>query len=572
MRQLPKRTKIYGGGHFWDLQDEEGREVIYEWSQERRLNLSTKTTLYYRGFLVYTFTLGTLKSFFQNFNFMVLVQMVIAAISVYLSKYFNLTFNVNVGLFVSPIVFPLAFSINTDFQRREKVLDDLANFKSAGLSWFFCMRDWREAAHLDILWMQAVHQKLKSMLFYMREYLLTNKTSHRKVILRAMYEDFSDTNQLIENLRVSDLPANSALVSRSLVLLTSLCLAFERLRVIREYRSPRSIRSFNKVLIFVLPILLSPYFVYEGQKSKNDWSPYYISVLVAFVFSALQGVQDKLDDPFDGMSEDDINLSTIDEWTFESLEATANRTFTIGRFQVQTQVNAGGSKEVIFPRSSFSSSIDHIDKSMVLSRKLSTRFVSFSGEQKQHKSSSYERPAFRHSVSRKSTIRKQSERSESLIDSFNLESHPFASILDKIQGDTKIFPGGVTRPVDDNYHHSLNSIGEDSENQEDQTPLPISDDSTNTPGTSFKESHSISTDAFESPTVPSKLRLNLPKKPKFGFKLRKVTRGNSNERIRFLKPDKESSTHSENFVVIDTMKDSKSNSDLDDSVFDDISV
>ena len=47
-----------------------------------------------------------------------------------------------------------------------------------------------------------------------------------------------------------------------------------------------------------------------------------------------QGVQDKLDDPFDGMSEDDINLDTLDEWTLQSLEATYNRTYKIGRFQV----------------------------------------------------------------------------------------------------------------------------------------------------------------------------------------------------------------------------------------------
>ena len=44
---------------------------------------------------------------------------------------------------------------------------------------------------------------------------------------------------------------------------------------------------------------------------NNRWSPYFIAVLVAFLFGALQGVQDKLDDPFDGMSEDDINLETV---------------------------------------------------------------------------------------------------------------------------------------------------------------------------------------------------------------------------------------------------------------------
>ena len=60
------------------------------------------------------------------------------------------------------------------------------------------MREWKEAAELDADWISAVHAKLKSLLFHLREYLLTNKITHRKIILRAMYEDFSDANQLIE--------------------------------------------------------------------------------------------------------------------------------------------------------------------------------------------------------------------------------------------------------------------------------------------------------------------------------------------------------------------------------------
>ena len=81
--------------------------------------------------------------------------------------------------------------------------------------------------------------------------------------------------------------------------------------MIREYRSPRTIRSFTKVFIFLMPIVLSPYYVHMGIKSGNTWSPYYIAVLTSFIFGTLQGVQDVLDDPFDGISEDDINLGPV---------------------------------------------------------------------------------------------------------------------------------------------------------------------------------------------------------------------------------------------------------------------
>ena len=306
----------------------DGGGMIPKWREERQKQMTDRKP--YFLFYVHTLDLETLHSFAQNINFMVLLQMLFAGLAVYVFQTYDIWFDLHVTLFVSPIVFPLAFSINTDFQRREKVLEDLAQCKSSGMIWYFCMRDWKQPAQLDNEWISVVHSKLKTMLFHLREYLLTYKMERRRVILRAVYEDFSDMNQLIEKLRASKLPSNTAIISRSVHLLNMMCLSFERLRVVREYRSPRSIRSFNKVLTIFLPIILAPYFVYIGIKSKSVWEPYFIAILVAFVFSALQGVQDKLDDPFDGMSEDDIHFETFDEWN-SSLEFIMKRKFTVGR-------------------------------------------------------------------------------------------------------------------------------------------------------------------------------------------------------------------------------------------------
>ena len=91
--------------------------------------------------------------------------MVLAGLVTYACKELKLQYDVHVALFISPIVFPLAFSINTDFQRREKVLEDLATFKSSAMMWFFCMRDWREAASFPDNHMRDVRNKIKSVLF-----------------------------------------------------------------------------------------------------------------------------------------------------------------------------------------------------------------------------------------------------------------------------------------------------------------------------------------------------------------------------------------------------------------------
>ena len=76
------------------------------------------------------------------------------------------------------------------------VLQDLAVFKSSAMMWYFCMREWKSAAQLDNDWISAVHNKLKSLLFHLREYLLTCNPERRRMILRCIYEDFSDSNQV----------------------------------------------------------------------------------------------------------------------------------------------------------------------------------------------------------------------------------------------------------------------------------------------------------------------------------------------------------------------------------------
>ncbi|XP_066914507.1 uncharacterized protein [Clytia hemisphaerica] len=410
----------------WDLNQEDGREVIQEWSHTRQEKMQGLRKKYYNKFLLYTFNISICRSFIANFNFMVILQMMLAALSVYIFDYFDISFDFHVSLFVSPIVFPLAFSINTDFQRREKVLEDLANFKSSSMLWFFCMREWKVAAGLEDDWLDSVHGKVKNMMFNLREYLLTDKVERRRYIARCLYEDFSDANQLIERVRASNLPSNTAIISRVIHLLNMLCLSFERLRVVREYRSPRSIRSFNKVLILFLPIILSPYFVYLSRKETSNagaWGSYYIAVLVAAVFGALQGVQDKLDDPFDGMSEDDIQLQTIDDWTFNNLEVVRNRNFTVGRFHVSAQID-------VVPEPN--TGLDKIDHLLIPSESSSGGIF---GGKIFKKNSRKKRKASIHRTMSSASRHPDQDNEHHM---FDPQNHPYADVLQNIKGSSRV--------------------------------------------------------------------------------------------------------------------------------------
>lgn len=80
--------------------------------------------------------------------------------------------------------------------------------------------------------------------------------------------------------------------------LSSALAAFERIRVARDYPTPRSARNTYKVLGVIYPALLAPLYIADNQEGDESWGPYYVATLVALVFGLLISVQDKLDNPF----------------------------------------------------------------------------------------------------------------------------------------------------------------------------------------------------------------------------------------------------------------------------------
>ena len=45
------------------------------------------------------------------------------------------------------------------------------------------------------------------------------------------------------------------------------------------------------------------------------WGAYYAAILMAIVFGSLQSAQDSMDDPFDGIGDDDIDLYNMANWS-----------------------------------------------------------------------------------------------------------------------------------------------------------------------------------------------------------------------------------------------------------------
>lgn len=315
--------------------------------QEIREKRKQKQRKSYSGFCAdfmnHEWSTDVLRVFLGSVNIVIIVQIIVGVASVYAFRHFNIWFVLDSSLIVSPIVFPLAFAINIDFQRREKILEMLGRLKSSIIGFYFCMREYKYCTEMGVDWFHAIRQKLACFSLNIHEYLITEDVDRRRVLLDSVYEDLSATNEMLWKIRRVNLPNSAPLISRHTQTLNDIMSSFEYLQNFREYRSSRAIRSFNKVMVFILPIILSPYFVHLGNTQKKEWASYYMSIMTVFIFSTLQGVHDKLDNPFDGMGEDDVNMEELEEWIIEMLDYNpTDKKLSIGyeeRHRSQTQIS-----------------------------------------------------------------------------------------------------------------------------------------------------------------------------------------------------------------------------------------
>jgi len=79
--------------------------------------------------------------------------------------------------------------------------------------------------------------------------------------------------------------------------------AFEKLRKIKEYRTPQALRSFVRVAFIFVPCFYGPYYVWVGTSGGGEGTnlPFAIalSVLTTLVMVGLFNVEQALEDPFD---------------------------------------------------------------------------------------------------------------------------------------------------------------------------------------------------------------------------------------------------------------------------------
>jgi hypothetical protein len=97
-------------------------------------------------------------------------------------------------------------------------------------------------------------------------------------------------------------------VSRCNQYLSKMMFAFEQIKHIYQYRTPRTLRAFSDFFITVLPILYGPYFAYIAAEYPATLI-YVMPVLFSLILVSLDNIQAHLENPFDQIGQDDVLIN-----------------------------------------------------------------------------------------------------------------------------------------------------------------------------------------------------------------------------------------------------------------------
>ncbi len=266
--------------------------------------------------------LRRLKTIALIINIKAIIIALLAVGSTFVCLRFGITADFPLTLIATAVVFPIVFSINSAYKRRESVLDDYGSLKSHGRAIYFAARDWLENA--DAAKLERCRALLGTLLCSTRG-MFSGPRSEMNDRENRVYAEFSNLSRFIRHdLRQAGLASGE--VSRCNQYLSKMLLAFEQIKHIYQYRTPRTLRAFSDFFITILPPLYGPYFAHIALEFSPGLS-YLMPVLFAFVLVSLDNIQEQLENPFDQVGQDDVLINAekfVDRLNAGTSDAAAN--------------------------------------------------------------------------------------------------------------------------------------------------------------------------------------------------------------------------------------------------------
>lgn len=226
----------------------------------------------------------------------------LAVLSTWVCLHFGIKANFPLTLIATAIVFPIVFSISTAYNRREKALEEFGVIRANGRALYLASRDW--LAEQDPKRDSELKAALRQLLAGCRDLYMSplgTGGAHEEQV----YSAFQQLSDYVTQMRAANLSATEC--SRLNQYIERMMISFESTKNIYEYRTPVALRAFSDFFILLLAIIYGPYFAYEA----NEFSVklfFVMPILFALILTGLDNIQSDLENPFDGIGEDDIAI------------------------------------------------------------------------------------------------------------------------------------------------------------------------------------------------------------------------------------------------------------------------
>ena len=204
------------------------------------------------------------------------------------------------------IVFPIVFSINAAYRRREDALNNFASLKSNAIALFYAHRDWlpkEDRQHSER--MKALIERLLHNI-----HISLSVKKDKEVQCQNVFAVCSEISKSMEDLRHAGVSGSE--VSRCNQYLKQIMTDFEKMKNIRLYRTPLSLRAYSSIFLNGFPILFAPYFAFISDDSNYNYVGYLVAAFYSLVLVSLDNIQEDLENPFDQIGADDLKLDVFD--------------------------------------------------------------------------------------------------------------------------------------------------------------------------------------------------------------------------------------------------------------------
>lgn len=245
-----------------------------------------------------------LKQVLIIINLKTVIITVLAVASTWACRRYGVFAEFPMTLIATAVVFPIVFSIGGAYKRRENALAKYSAIKAHGRAIYFAARDWLEESDDEV---QAKAKDLLGELLVACREMFVHPIDEMAQHEERVYRAFSQLSTFIKaDLRGRGLPSGEA--SRCNQFLSKMLIAFEDVKHIFQYRTPRTLSAFSDFFVTVLPVLYGPYFA-AIAKDYSDYFVYVMPVLFTIILVSLDNIQEHLENPFDQVGEDDVAIN-----------------------------------------------------------------------------------------------------------------------------------------------------------------------------------------------------------------------------------------------------------------------